>query len=158
MTSRSLQLTVLATGLLLAAANAMSADQLVSFATGGYASELRTPEMMHRIDTNNDGMVSKTEWDAFQEKLFAMMDSDKSATLDDNEFMHANSKDVATFATGGFAGALRTKEMLSRLDTDHDGKVSRAEFIAYQSKAFDMMDVAKTHMLDKTAFFGRGPG
>jgi EF-hand domain pair len=159
MTTRRFQLTTApATTLILFAASTVAlADQMVSFATGGYASQLRTPDMMHKIDANNDGMVSKGEWDAYQEKLFAMMDADKSDALDDQEFMHSQGKEIASFATGGFANALRTQEMLTKLDTDHDGKVSRAEFAAFQSKVFDMMDTAKTHMLDKTAFFGRGP-
>jgi Ca2+-binding EF-hand superfamily protein len=130
---------------------------MASFATGGYANQLRTPEMMHKIDSNGDGMVSQAEWDAYQQKLFAMMDADASGALDKQEFMHSHSEDVASFATGGFANALRTTDMFAKLDTDHDGKISSAEFAAWQSKVFAMMDTAKTHMLDQTAFFGRGP-
>jgi hypothetical protein len=155
MNSRSLHLSLLAAAACLAT-TAVSADQLVSFATGGYASQLRTPEMMHKIDTNSDGMVAKAEWDAFQEKLFSMMDADKSGALSSEEYMRASRTEVTSFATGGFANALRTKEMLSKLDTDGDGQVSRAEFTTHQSKVFDMMDTGKKQMLDKTAFFGRG--
>jgi Ca2+-binding EF-hand superfamily protein len=86
-----------------------------------------------------------------------MMDADTSGALDKQEFMHSHSEDVASFATGGFANALRTTDMFAKLDTDHDGKISSAEFAAWQSKVFAMMDTAKTHMLDQTAFFGRGP-
>jgi EF-hand domain pair len=132
------------------------ADELVSFATGGYASGLRTAEMMHKIDANGDGKVSKAEWDDYQRRLFAMMDADESGALDSQEFMHAQSKQIVSFATGGFASALRTQEMLARLDTDHDGKVSREEFTAYQSKVFDMMDTGKKRYLDENEFFGRG--
>ena len=85
------------------------------------------------------------------------MDADNSGALDDKEFMQAHRNDVASFATGGFASALRTSEMLAKLDTDHDGKVSREEFVAYQSKLFDMMDTGKTRMLGQNEFFGRGP-
>lgn len=157
MTSRKVTCATITTLILLAAGTAAAADQMASFATGGYANQLRTPEMMHKIDTNGDGMVSKSEWDAYQEKLFSMMDADKSDALDGQEFMHAPSKEIASFATGGFATAMRTQEMLTRIDTDHDGKVSHTEFTAYHSKVFDMMDTAKTQMLDQTAFFGRGP-
>ena len=143
--------------ILLATASAVTADEMVSFATGGYASQLRTPEMMHRIDINKDGMVSKAEWDAYQQKLFAMMDSDASGALDNEEFMHAHRSEVTSFATGGFATALRTSEMFAKLDTSGDGKISRDEFAAYQSKLFDMMDTGKTRMLGQNAFFGRGP-
>ena len=143
--------------LLAAGTSAMAADAMASFATGGYADQLRTPEMMHKIDTNKDGMVSKDEWDAYQQKLFAMMDGDNSGALDNNEFMQAHRSDVTSFATGGFANALRTSDMVAKLDADHDGKVSREEFAAYQSKLFDMMDTRKTRMLGQNEFFGRGP-
>ena len=53
-----------------AGTSAIAADSMASFATGGYANQLRTPQMMHKIDTNKDGMVSKDEWDAYQQKLF----------------------------------------------------------------------------------------
>jgi Ca2+-binding EF-hand superfamily protein len=143
--------------LITAATSAMAADSMASFATGGYANQLRTPEMMHKIDTNKDGMVSKDEWDAYQQKLFAMMDADNSGALDNQEFMQTHRNDVASFATGGFANALRTSDMFTKLDADHDGKVSREEFAAYQSKLFDMMDTGKTRMLGQNEFFGRGP-
>jgi len=143
--------------LLLVASSAATAEEMASFATGGYANQLRTPEMMHKIDTNADGKVSKAEWDAYQQKLFAMMDANASGSLDQQEFMHSHSGDVVSFATGGFANALRTTEMFAKLDTNHDGSISSAEFAAWQSQVFAMMDTAKTHMLDQTAFFGRGP-
>jgi Ca2+-binding EF-hand superfamily protein len=142
---------------LLTTGTAATADEMVSFATGGYASQLRTPEMMHKIDTNQDGMVSQSEWDAYQQKLFAMMDADSSGTLDNQEFMQAHRNDVASFATGGFANALRTSDMFTKLDANRDGNVSRDEFVAYQSKLFDMMDTGKTRMLGQNEFFGRGP-
>jgi Ca2+-binding EF-hand superfamily protein len=148
---------VLSLILLGAGAAAMAADPMASFATGGYANQLRTPQMMHKIDTNKDGMVSKDEWDTYQQKLFAMLDADHSGALDDQEFMKAHQNDVASFATGGFATALRTSEMFTKLDGDHDGKVSREEFVAYQAKLFDMMDTGKTRMLGQNEFFGRGP-
>jgi hypothetical protein len=36
-----------------------TADDVVSFATGGYAPGLRTKEMMDKIDTNRDGTISQ---------------------------------------------------------------------------------------------------
>lgn len=133
------------------------ADEMASFATGGYANQLRTPEMMQKIDANGDHMVSKSEWDAYQERLFTMMDADKSGALEQTEIKGSASKELVSFATGGFASALRSPEMWAHLDADSDGKVSRTEFLAYHGKVFDMMDTAKTRMLGQNEFFGRGP-
>jgi hypothetical protein len=142
---------------LLTAAVTSMADEVVSFATGGYANQLRRPEMMHKIDTDSDDTVSKTEWDSYQQKLFAMMDADASGSLDEREFMHANRNDVVSFATGGFANALRTSEMFAKLDANRDSSVSREEFVAYHSKLFDVMDDRRTAVLGQNEFFGRGP-
>jgi hypothetical protein len=134
------------------------ANEMVSFATGGYASQLRTPEMMNKIDANGDHVVSKSEWDAYQERLFRTLDVDKSSTLEKREFMGGESKTTASFATGGFSNALRTPDMWTRFDADRDGKISHAEFLSWQTEIFDMMDTGKTHMLGQNEFFGRGPG
>lgn len=142
---------------LIASGTVAMADDVVSFATGGYASALRTPSMMHKIDTDGNGRVSEAEWNAYQTKLFDMLDADHSGALDEKEFMHAHEKDVASFATGGFATELRTSQMLAKLDADHDGSVTREEFLTYQSKLFNMMDTGKKHELGQNEFFGRGP-
>ena len=58
--------------------------------------------MMNKIDTNGDHVVSKSEWDAYQEHLFMMLDVDRSNALDKPEFMSSESKPMMSFATGGF--------------------------------------------------------
>ena len=51
------------------------ADDVASFATGGYVAGLRTKAMMHKIDTDGDGTISHDEYMAFQIKIFDMMDT-----------------------------------------------------------------------------------
>jgi hypothetical protein len=121
------------------------AEDMVSFATGGYASGLRSQELMHKMDTNGDGMVSKEEWLAFQEKAFAMLDKGKTGKVTAKEFTSADGGDMVSIATGGYARGLRTKAMMHKIDTDGDGTVSHDEYIAYQTKVFDMMDTSTTH-------------
>jgi hypothetical protein len=132
-----------------------AADDMASFATGGYASGLRTMSEMHKIDTDNDGTVSKSEWMAYQEKVFAALDKDKEGSVDEKEFL-APSKEMASFATGGYARGLQTKDMMHKIDKNGDGKVSHDEFIAYQMAVFDMMDTGKTGMLGPKEFLAKG--
>jgi hypothetical protein len=121
------------------------ADDMASFATGGYASGLRSEKLMHKMDTNGDGMVSKDEWIAYQEKVFVMLDKNKSGTLDAKAFIDPTGGELVSFATGGYARGLRTKAMMHKIDTDGDGTISHDEYIAYQSKVFDMMDTSSAH-------------
>jgi EF-hand domain pair len=124
---------------------AATADDMASFATGGYARGLRSEKLMHKMDTNGDGMVSKDEWLAYQEKVFAMLDKDKTGKLDAKTFVSPSGGELVSFATGGYARGLRTKAMMHKIDTDGDGTISHDEFIAYQTKVFDMMDTSTEH-------------
>lgn len=137
--------TALAVSAIVLGHSAWAADDLVSFATGGYAIGLRTPAVMHRMDTDHDGMVSRAEWLAFQEKVFAMLDQDHSGRIDAKEFVDTHNKQVVSFATGGYAHGLMTDEMLKKIDADHDGTISRQEFIDYQLAVFDLLDTSRTH-------------
>jgi hypothetical protein len=64
-----------------------SADDMASFATGGYARGLRTMSEMHKIDTDSDGTVSHDEFIAYQSKVFDMMDSNKSGVVGPHDFL-----------------------------------------------------------------------
>jgi len=131
------------------------ADEIASFGTGGYASGLRTKEMMHKMDTNGDGMVSKDEWMNFQEHTFNALDKDKSGFIDEAEFT-ATSDEKFAFATAAYARGLMTKEMFMKIDANGDGKISREEFLAYHRKIFDMLDKQKKGMVGQVDFIRPG--
>jgi hypothetical protein len=134
------------------------ADDVASFATGGYARGMHSEKLMHKVDTNGDGMVSRDEWIAYQEKVFAMLDKNKTGTLDAKTFVDPSGGELATFATGGYARGLRTRAMMHKIDTDGDGTISHDEYIAYQTKIFDMMDTSTAHkgMLGPQEMFATG--
>jgi hypothetical protein len=131
------------------------ADDSVSFGTGGYANGLRTKEMMHKMDTNNDGMVSRDEWTSFQEHTFNALDKDKSGFIDQAEFTATSDASFA-FATAAYARGLMTKEMFTKIDADSDGKISREEFLSYHRKIFDMLDKQKKGMVGLVDFIRPG--
>ena len=142
---------------LLACSLGAHSQDMVSFATGGYASGLRTEAVMHKMDTNHDNMVSRSEWIAFQKRVFAMLDREKTGEIDESEYMRGYPA-VASFATGGYASGLLTRDMFKRIDANGDGRISRREFLDYQLKIFDMMDTSRTHrgMLGSGQFFATG--
>jgi hypothetical protein len=148
---RPLPLAVLAA---LACAPLAFADDVASFATGGYARGLRTMDEMHKIDTDGDSTISKDEWLAYQEKVWAAFPKNKDGKVDEKAFT-TRSGAMVSFATGGYARGLQTKEMMHKIDTDGDGTVSHDEFIAYQTKLFEMMDTNHTGSLAPQEFLGQ---
>jgi hypothetical protein len=137
------------------AASGVSAQDMASLATGGYARGLRTEAEMHKIDTDGDGTVSRDEWLAYQTKVFDALDKGHEGAIDEKEFL-APSSAMASFATGGYARGLQTREMMHKIDANGDGKVTRDEWLTYQGKVFDMMDTGKKGVLGPREFLARG--
>jgi hypothetical protein len=137
------------------------ADDVASFATGGYAAGLRTKEMMNIIDTDGDGTISRAEWDAFQEKVFKALDTHKRGRL--NATIFASRTEVRlgnSLATGGYARGLASAELARKIDTNGDGWISHEEWMTYQGKVFDMMNTSVTHkdlLGDQEMFATGGP-
>jgi hypothetical protein len=105
-------------GVLLLQAGAAFA-QSNEFATGNMHFDAKD------MDTNGDHMITRAEMVAYAEKQWDMMAQGK-----DTIPIAAAAKD---FATGGVNFKART------IDTDHDGTISKAEFVAYAGKKFDSM-------------------
>jgi Ca2+-binding EF-hand superfamily protein len=122
----------------------IAVDDGVSFATGGYARGLRSEELMMKM-SDGTGKLTKDQWIAFHEKVFSMIDKNHTGFIADKDYVSATGGDVVTFATGGYARGLRSQDMVDKIDTNHDGKISHDEFIAYLSGIFDKMDTSTTH-------------
>jgi hypothetical protein len=77
------------------------------------------------MDTNHDHMITPAEMQAYAEKMWDSMSKGK-ATIP----IALSTED---FATAGVN--LNAKDM----DTDHDGSISKEEFLAYTMKKYDGM-------------------
>jgi EF hand len=122
------------------------ADDVASFATGGYAAGLRTKEMMSIIDTDGDGTISRAEWDAYQEKVFNVLDTHKRGRLNTTIFAGRTEVRLGTsLATGGYARGLASAELAHKIDANGDGWISHEEWMTYQGKIFEMMNTSVTH-------------
>ena len=111
-----MQLVICAASVLLAgAAYAQNND----FATGNMHFDAK------EMDTNGDHMITRDEMMKYVEKAWDSMAQGK-----DTIPIAVAAKD---FATGGINFRARA------IDTDHDGTISKEEFLAYAGKKFDTM-------------------
>ena len=127
--------------------------------------ELRTDvqghvaKMFARLDTNNDGFVSKAEVDALQAqrtakveqradhfdpvKLFARLDANKDGKITQAEADAARNARAA--AKGKAAPAHAGGGLFARLDTNKDGVVTKAEFDATAAQMHTRIEQAGLH-------------
>jgi len=82
--------------------------------------------MMMRADTNGDGKVSLAEFSAVMDQRFTRLDKNGDGFITADEM-----SDMPNRGPGGGVMAA---------DTDHDGKVSHAEFTALTTARFAKLD------------------
>ena len=112
--------------------------QSSDFATGNMHMDVKA------MDTNHDQMISRKEFAAYGEKMWRIMSKGKSSVP-----VHDAAQD---FATGNMPFSAED------MDTDHDGSVSKAEFMAYGGKQFDKVKDANgmLSVADATKYFSTG--
>jgi hypothetical protein len=93
--------------------------QANTFATGNMHFDVK------EMDTNGDHMITREEMLAYAQKTWQMMAQGK-----DTIPIAVAAKD---FATGGVNFKARA------IDADHDGTISKEEYLAYQTRKFDSM-------------------
>lgn len=114
---------------------------------------------MARADGDGDGRVSKAEFIARSDERFAKLDKNGDGQLSPDEMPQR--RDMAAAGTdssppAGRGGGMRDKmrarmrdHMIDRLDTNHDGMISRDEFRAQAAERFERMDANHDGLLDQ---------
>ena len=131
---------------------ALSADPMLS--AGGYTREFNKMGMMKMVDANGDHMVTREEYDKFNNAIFDSLDTDKDGSLDAKEWVGSKGEKMdSSLATGGYLRQLRKMKMMEAMDTDQDHKVTREEFLKYQDTIFSAKDKSGDKQLDPQEWF-----
>ena len=125
---------------------ALADDEAANFATGAYATGLRTHEMQNMLDTAGDGTVSRAEWDAYHENVIKHLDSQDKGKLKVDIFADRTAVRLGSdFATGGYSRGLASEELAHKIDANGDGWISHEEWMTYQGRIFDRMNANAIH-------------
>ncbi|WP_081894700.1 EF-hand domain-containing protein [Ruegeria halocynthiae] len=103
---------------------------LASVASAQTVAELHENELK-AIDSNNDGFLSKDEFNAFSDYAFQEMDDDKNGTLGQDE-----------------AKPFLDIKQFQKTDRNNDNLVSRAEYDAQMNDDFSAADQDGNGQLD----------
>ena len=103
---------------------------LTGAASADTTAELHENELK-AIDTNNDGFLSRDEFDAFSDYAFQEMDEDKNGTLGLDE-----------------AKPFLDIKQFQEVDRNNDSFISRAEYDAQMSDDFQNADKDQNGQLD----------
>jgi Ca2+-binding EF-hand superfamily protein len=92
--------------------------------------------ILKRVDSDKDGKISKTEFDAAGSKMFSKLDQNSDGKIAENEMPQRH--------WARFGG-----KMFDRMDADSDGKVTKAEFQAAGEQMFQRMDKNGDGIIEK---------
>ena len=96
-------------------------------------------DRLKEADVNSDGRVTRQEWLAYRARLFDRLDQNGDGVL--------SIDDVPPFLRDGAQGQ-SLRQALIDCDLNHDGQLSRAEFVFGPTPVFDLIDINKDGVID----------
>jgi len=93
------------------------------------------------VDTNGDGIITREEFLAGRERLFARLDRNGDGYIDN--------QDMSGRLAGRQKAQDRLAELVTRLDKDGDGRVSKTEFVDGATPLFDRADTDHNGQLSR---------
>lgn len=115
-------------------------------------------EMFDTMDANHDGKLDAADRAAHMGQMFDMADTDHNGSLSRAEFdaMHQRGPEGGMGGPEGMGKGMRHggdhgmgMKMIGMADANHDGAVTRDEFLAGAGQHFDMMDANHDGSLTK---------
>lgn len=107
----------------------------------------RAPSGLMRYDTNKDGAVDRAEWKTGQEARFRRLDANGDGKLTKEE-LFASTPGAANSVLPNDRQAQRQSTYFQLLDTNKDGVVTLAEFMAQADRNFARCDVNNDGRID----------
>jgi Ca2+-binding EF-hand superfamily protein len=97
--------------------------------------DYNTVELLRLMDKDQNGNVSRAEFDRYMNKEFDSLDVNHDGQIDKNELAQLHWNYLST-------------QLLPLMDQDHSGKVSRQEFMSFMNQEFDRLDTNHNGSLD----------
>jgi hypothetical protein len=127
----------------------------VSLGTGGYNRAMHDMGLMKMIDGDGDHTVTNAEYTSFYEDAFNKLDKNGDGSLDSKEWIGTRNDSTAMVGTGGYNRQLRKMEMMKKMDTDGDHKVTKEEFLAFHQSVFNAMDKGSSGQITAQQWAGK---
>ena len=97
--------------------------------------QYNTVELLRLMDKDKNGKVSRAELDGYMNKEFDSLDVNRDGEIDENELAQLHWNYLST-------------QLLPLMDKDHNGKISRQEFMKFMDQEFARLDVNHDGQLD----------